>query len=293
MEGRGTLRLRRHADRASPATSAPTRTGPTASGLGRSPGLLARPPPELDGKVLPTGFGVAVNPTTFENIVSQVALGGKARVGLDRLAEHPRHDARVGARLPGRRGAPARRHDADRGLGPDLGQLVRRWPTACSPSTSPPTRTPAGSSTTSTATCPASTAPCRPRSGAPTSRAGSTWASPATSRSSPRARPSTDPYKPAPDELYARGKAHFDAGRFAEAGRRARAALRRLHAPRRRRQGRRADAPADQHQGVRAAQDRPVLRGRQGEGPRADPHLRPVAGRSARPIATSTNTSAR
>ena len=30
--------------------------------------------------------------------------------------------------------------------------------------------------------------------------------------------PSTDPYKPTPDELYARGKAHFDAGRFAEAG---------------------------------------------------------------------------
>ena len=28
----------------------------------------------------------------------------------------------------------------------------------------------------------------------------------------------TDPYKPTPDELFARGKAHFDAGRFAEAG---------------------------------------------------------------------------
>src|SRR5262249_5059687 len=28
--------------------------------------------------------------------------------------------------------------------------------------------------------------------------------------------PSTDPYKPTPDELYARGKAHFEAGRFAE-----------------------------------------------------------------------------
>ena len=63
--------------------------------------------------------------------------------------------------------------------------------------------------------------------------------------------PSTDPYKPTPDELYARGKAHFDAGRLAEARAAARAALRRLHAPRRRRQGRRADAPADQHQGLR------------------------------------------
>ena len=28
----------------------------------------------------------------------------------------------------------------------------------------------------------------------------------------------TDPYKPTPDELFARGKAHFDAGRLAEAG---------------------------------------------------------------------------
>ncbi|MDR3619857.1 MAG: MG2 domain-containing protein [Paludisphaera borealis] len=39
-------------------------------------------PPELDGKTLPAGFGSAVNPTTFENIATQVALGGKARVGL-------------------------------------------------------------------------------------------------------------------------------------------------------------------------------------------------------------------
>ncbi len=39
-------------------------------------------PAELDGKVLPAGFGVAVNPSTFENVATQVALGGKARVGL-------------------------------------------------------------------------------------------------------------------------------------------------------------------------------------------------------------------
>ena len=40
--------------------------------------------PELDGKVLPTGFGVAVNPETFENVASQVALGGKAHIMLTR-----------------------------------------------------------------------------------------------------------------------------------------------------------------------------------------------------------------
>ncbi|WP_156512722.1 MG2 domain-containing protein [Planctomyces sp. SH-PL62] len=39
-------------------------------------------PPELDGKALPTGFGVAVNPSTFENVATRTTLGGKARVGL-------------------------------------------------------------------------------------------------------------------------------------------------------------------------------------------------------------------
>ena len=57
----------------------------------------------------------------------------------------------------------------------------------------------------------------------------------------------------------------------------ARAAVRRLHAPRRHRQGRGADAPPDQHPRGPAAQDRPVLRGRQGEVARAGPQLRPVA----------------
>ena len=45
--------------------------------------------PEQDGKVLPTGFGVALNPTTFENRVSQVALGGKARVVIDAYRNQP------------------------------------------------------------------------------------------------------------------------------------------------------------------------------------------------------------
>jgi tetratricopeptide (TPR) repeat protein len=39
-------------------------------------------PPELDGRTLPVGFGTAINPTTFENIATQTSLGGKARVGL-------------------------------------------------------------------------------------------------------------------------------------------------------------------------------------------------------------------
>ena len=36
--------------------------------------------PEFEGKPLPTGFGVAVNPESFENEVTQVALGGRAQV---------------------------------------------------------------------------------------------------------------------------------------------------------------------------------------------------------------------
>src|SRR5262249_31061012 len=39
--------------------------------------------PELDGKPLAAGFGTAVNPTGFENKVSQVGLGGRARVAID------------------------------------------------------------------------------------------------------------------------------------------------------------------------------------------------------------------
>ena len=38
--------------------------------------------PELDGKALPTGFSVAVNPTSFTNKVTQVAPGGRAVVRI-------------------------------------------------------------------------------------------------------------------------------------------------------------------------------------------------------------------
>ena len=38
--------------------------------------------PEFEGRPLPTGFSVAVNPQAFRNEVSQVALGGRARVEI-------------------------------------------------------------------------------------------------------------------------------------------------------------------------------------------------------------------
>ena len=41
------------------------------------------PQPELDGKPLPAGFGVVVNPQPFENQATQLALGGKITVSLE------------------------------------------------------------------------------------------------------------------------------------------------------------------------------------------------------------------
>ena len=44
---------------------------------------------------------------------------------------HSARPAGLGARVRGGRGDPARRHDPDRGLGRDLGQLLSTWPTTC------------------------------------------------------------------------------------------------------------------------------------------------------------------
>ena len=55
---------------------------PEESIRGHPPPRVLPRPPELDGKVLNTGFGVAVNATPFENLASQVALGAKAKVAI-------------------------------------------------------------------------------------------------------------------------------------------------------------------------------------------------------------------
>ena len=47
------------------------------------------PEPSLDGKPLPAGFGVAPGSTYFENWVKQVPLGGRARVRVDLLDLQP------------------------------------------------------------------------------------------------------------------------------------------------------------------------------------------------------------
>ena len=77
---------------------------------------ICRRHPELDGKVLPVGFGVTANATHFENLASQVALGGGPAFPSPPGATCLR-PPRVGARFPGRRRVVARRRDPDRRLG--------------------------------------------------------------------------------------------------------------------------------------------------------------------------------
>ena len=45
--------------------------------------------PEFDGKILPVGFGVSVNAQGFENTVTQIPLGGRARIRIDSWRVQP------------------------------------------------------------------------------------------------------------------------------------------------------------------------------------------------------------
>ncbi len=173
--------------------------------------------PELDGKVLPTGFGVAVNPETFENVASSVALGGKAHIVLTAHRNIPastpeweRDFLIVEEQIPagttlidGSVSTNATSFELADGVltlyfapdqNPDLisydvfGYLPGQYRVL------PPSIKSAYE-------------PGRFHLG-----------SPGELRVRSSGEPGTDPYRPTPDELFARGKAHFDAGRFAEAG---------------------------------------------------------------------------
>ena len=173
--------------------------------------------PELDGKVLPTGFGVAVNAEPFDNIASQVGLGGKARVLITAHRNIPastpeweRDFLIVEEHLPagttlieGSVSTSATSFDLADGVltlyfAPNqnpgaisydvygyLPGQYRALPTSIK-SAYEPGRFHLGS-----------TSDLRVRGAG---------------------EPGTDPYKATPDELFARGKAHFDAGRSALAG---------------------------------------------------------------------------
>ncbi len=173
-------------------------------------------PPELDGKVLPTGFGVAVNPTTFENKVTQIPVGGKAIVEITATRNEPgnrpeweREFLVVEEHLPagttlidGSVQSGASSYTLADGVltfyfAPD------QWPGQISyevygylP----------GQYRALPASIRSAYEPGRSHLG-PTGEL----------RVLAPGEPNTDPYRPTPDELYARGKAQFDAGRLADA----------------------------------------------------------------------------
>ncbi len=214
MEGRGTFGY------AVTMTGFTREFGPDQDRANRSALINRRDyrpaPPELDGKVLPTGFSVVTNPTFFYNKASRVALGGKVRVELNahrneagNRPEWERDFLVVEEYLPAGttliegsvRSAASSYTLADNvltfyfapGQGPGdfsyevygyLPGQYRALPTSIRSAYEP----------------------------------GRMHLGPAGElRVLAPGEPNTDPYQPTPDELYARGKAQFDAGRLAEA----------------------------------------------------------------------------
>ncbi len=173
--------------------------------------------PELDGKTLPVGFSAAIDPTHFENLASQVGLGGRARVSVTvyrnvpwNTPEWERDFLVVQEHLPagttmieGSVNTQASSFELADGV------LTLYFPPGVNPGVT--TYDVFGYIPGQYRALPASVRsayePGRFHLGLP-----------ADFRVRQAGEPSTDPYKPTPDELYGRGKAHFDAGRFAEAG---------------------------------------------------------------------------
>ena len=185
--------------------------------------------PELDGKTLPVGFGVAVNATEFENLASQVALGGRARVALsayrnipDTTPEWERDFLIVEEHVPA--GATV--------IEGSVQTTAKSYHLADGILTFyfAPNQNPAVITYDVHGYLPGQyrALPASIKSAYEPGRFHLGQASDLRVRAP--GEPSTDPYKPTPDELYALGKGHFDAGRFNEAGEAPRAALRRLHA---------------------------------------------------------------
>jgi tetratricopeptide (TPR) repeat protein len=172
--------------------------------------------PELDGKVLPNGFSVAVGATYFENHASQLALGGKARVRLDAIRIDPqgqpaweREFLVVEEHLPAGTtlvDGSVRSQADSYTLADDVLTLYfspEKWPGSIEYEVF-------GYLPGQYRALPASI-----RSAYEPGR--SHLGQPGELRVLAPGEPNTDPYKPTPDELFARGKAHFDAGRLADA----------------------------------------------------------------------------
>jgi tetratricopeptide (TPR) repeat protein len=173
--------------------------------------------PELDGKTLPVGFGVAVNPTPFENVATQVAVGGRARVGLTVWRNLPwntpdweRDFLVVREHLPagvtlidGSVKSSATSYSLEDGV------LTFYFA---------PDQNPGGIQYDVFGYIPGEyrALPASVQSAYEPGRYH--LGSVGTFRVLAPGEPNTDSIRPTPDELYARGKADFDAGRFERAG---------------------------------------------------------------------------
>ena len=172
--------------------------------------------PELDGKTLPTGFGAAVNAPHFENHATQVPLGGRARVQIDAHRIVPQSQPEwerdfliVEEYLPagttlieGSIQSQASSHTLADGVltfyfAPDQYPGTIRYDVS-------------GYLPGQYRALPARIRSAYDPGRSHTGPAGEL-------RVLAPGEPATDPYKATPDELFARGKAHFDAGRLAEA----------------------------------------------------------------------------
>ncbi|WP_145266692.1 tetratricopeptide repeat protein [Tautonia plasticadhaerens] len=172
--------------------------------------------PEFEGRPLPTGFSAAVNPQAFRNEVSQVALGGRARVEVSASRVH-------------RSGEPSWERDF----------LVLEEPLPAgatlvegSVQTSAshfevrdgvltlyfaPDQDPGSSSYEVFGHLPGDYRALPPILRSAYEPGRDHLGMPADLTVLEPGEDSTDPYRPTPDELFARGSALFDRGRFAEA----------------------------------------------------------------------------
>ena len=172
--------------------------------------------PELDGKPLPAGFSVAVNPTYFANKVTQVAQGGRAKVRITPTTVTPAGQAaRDREFLVVEETLPAGTTLIDGSVQTSAGSYtladdVLTFYFGPESAPGPIVYEVAGY------------LPGRYRALPTKIRGaydpGAVHLGPAGELTvlAPGERP-TDPYKATPDELYARGKALFQAGRLAEA----------------------------------------------------------------------------
>jgi tetratricopeptide (TPR) repeat protein len=173
--------------------------------------------PELDGKVLPAGFSVTPDQATFENVASQVELGGKARVVLSVARHIPQNTPEwerpfliVEDHLPA--GATLIEGSVNtQASSYTLANGVLTFYFA-------PDRYPGMTTYEIYGHVPGQYRALPASVGSAYEPGRYHLGTPSDLRVRLSGEPNTDSYRPTPDELFARGKAHYDAGRYREAG---------------------------------------------------------------------------